>query len=525
MAYIEQEKLLENYPLPVTIDETILILNQLKKCICKIENKNGKGTGFFCYIPYKNKKLEVMITNNHIIDEEILKTNEMIKISLNDDKEIKNIKIKNRKIYTSKKYDTTIIEINSEIDKIYDYLELDNKIFNENINICNRSIYILQYPKALNIQKAAISYGIMKNIEEYNINHYCCTEHGSSGSPILQLSNKKIIGIHKDTKYNYNRGTYLKFPINEYLNLFYGKKNNIISMKIIIDKEDINKNIYFLDNTDSLYFENGNWVEHHHDNLKELNELNTELFINNMKYKYKKYFKPIEEGLYDIKLKFKSNFKNCSYMFSDCSKITDIDFSSYDTKNIINMSHMFYKCSNLTNIDLSSFDTKNVTSLSYMFSRCYNLPNIDLSSFDTKNVTNMSCMFSYCIKIENIDLSSFNTKNVTDMFGMFGECFNLPNINLSSFDTKNVINMRLMFNKCSNLTNIDLSSFNTKNVKIISSMFNKCSNIKFVKISNIDSNINLKKEILNYNNIKIQYNNVEYDETQLISEKLNNYYF
>ena len=122
MTQIEKEKLLENYPLPVTIDETNQILNQLKNCICQIENKNGKGTGFFCYIPYKNKKLKVMITNNHIIDEEILKINELIKVSLNDNKEVRNIKIKNKKLYTSVKYDTTIIEINSEIDKIYEYL-------------------------------------------------------------------------------------------------------------------------------------------------------------------------------------------------------------------------------------------------------------------------------------------------------------------------------------------------------------------------------------------------------------------
>ena len=33
-------------------------------------------------------------------------------------------------------------------------------------------------------------------------------------------------------------------------------------------------------------------VESIHDNLKELNELNTELFIDNKKYKFKKYFKP-----------------------------------------------------------------------------------------------------------------------------------------------------------------------------------------------------------------------------------------
>ena len=201
MTVIENEKALELYPLPVTIEGTNIILEQMKKCICKIENKNGNGTGFFCYFPYKNKKLEVMITNNHIINEDIIKNNKRIEISLNDNKERKIINIEKRKIYTSIKYDTTIIPINSEEDKINNYLEIDEEIFNENINIYNKSIYILQYPRnILGEQKAAVSYGILKNIQdEYNIIYYCCTDHGSSGSPILNLLNKKIIGIHKES--------------------------------------------------------------------------------------------------------------------------------------------------------------------------------------------------------------------------------------------------------------------------------------------------------------------------------------
>ena len=71
MMEIDKEKLLNKYPLPVTIDETELILKQMRYSICKIENKNGDGTGFFCQI--LNKKL--LITNNHVINEEIIKDN------------------------------------------------------------------------------------------------------------------------------------------------------------------------------------------------------------------------------------------------------------------------------------------------------------------------------------------------------------------------------------------------------------------------------------------------------------------
>ena len=105
MTQIDKEKLLNKYPLPVTIDETELILNQMRNSICKIENKKGDGTGFFCKI--LNKKL--LITNNHIINEEIIKNKNIIKVKINDNKIRKEIRIKD--YYTSIKYDTTIIEI------------------------------------------------------------------------------------------------------------------------------------------------------------------------------------------------------------------------------------------------------------------------------------------------------------------------------------------------------------------------------------------------------------------------------
>ena len=55
--------------------------------------------------------------------------------------------------------------------------------------------------------------GIIKNINEdnYTIEHLCSTERGSSGSPILNLLNYKVIGIHKGTteiiNFEWNLGT------------------------------------------------------------------------------------------------------------------------------------------------------------------------------------------------------------------------------------------------------------------------------------------------------------------------------
>jgi len=59
---ITKEKFLEYYPIPVTIRKTEIILEQMKKSICKIDDKKGKGTGFFCLIPFKQKKIK---SSNH----------------------------------------------------------------------------------------------------------------------------------------------------------------------------------------------------------------------------------------------------------------------------------------------------------------------------------------------------------------------------------------------------------------------------------------------------------------------------
>jgi len=519
MTEIEKEKILKKYPLPVSINKTEIILKQMKESICIIENKNGDGTGFFCKI--LNKKL--LITNNHVINKEIIKNKKIIKVKINDNKIKKDIRIKD--YYTSIEYDTTIIEIEEEEN--INYLEIDDEIFDDNIDLYNKSIYIMQYPKYGDEQKGAVSYGVLNGIkDEYNLIYNCSTDHGSSGSPILKLSNQKIIGIHKEgvSKYNYNRGTLLKYPINEYLNKInekIKKKNNEIKLLLKIEKEDINKDIYFLDNTDGNYRDIG---EPHHDNLKEVNELNTEIFINNKKYKYSKSFKPEREGLYEINIKFNIKIIDCSLMFGGCSNLTNIDLSCFDTKNVIDMSYMFNDCSKLAKIDLSSFDTKNVTNMSYMFCGCSKLANIDLSSFNTKNVTNMSDMFGGCSNLSNIDLSSFDTKNVTNMRGMFCGCSNLAKIDLSSFDTKNVTNMSFMFDGCSNLTNIDLSSFDTKNIINMNDMFSSCSNLNKVKINNISSN--LLKELLEDTNANIidQFGNNIPKNKYLNNKNQNNFF-
>ena len=119
-------------------------------------------------------------------------------------------------------------------------------------------------------------------------------------------------------------------------------------MKIRIEKDDINNDIYFLDNANKFKDEQN--IEH----LKELNESNTELYINEKKMKYKKFFRPEKEGIYLIKLKIKGQIKDCSFMFGGCDTIINIDLTNFNTKNATNMSGMFYHCYSLNSIDVSN---------------------------------------------------------------------------------------------------------------------------------------------------------------------------
>ena len=97
----------------------------MEKCICKIIKKDGsKGTWFFCNIKNDNIIIKVMITNNHIINEEYINNNNEIRISLNNDKEFKEIIINDERIiYKNIEYDTTIIEIKDK-DGINNFMEL-----------------------------------------------------------------------------------------------------------------------------------------------------------------------------------------------------------------------------------------------------------------------------------------------------------------------------------------------------------------------------------------------------------------
>ena len=89
-----------------------------------------------------------------------MKGSKKLDLALNDGKETKTIDLSiERKTYFNKEYDITLIELKDE-DKIKDYLELDDNLFQDNPEKIykNQSIYTLYYQ---NEKNACVSYGLL----------------------------------------------------------------------------------------------------------------------------------------------------------------------------------------------------------------------------------------------------------------------------------------------------------------------------------------------------------------------------
>ena len=96
----------------------------------------------------------------------------------------------------------------------------------------------------------------------------------------------------------------------DYFNKYLNKLNILIKAK----KDDINTELYFLDN----YVEKDakGKIVHYHDTFQDLCEINCKLYIDGNQQKFSKYFIPEKEGEYNITLTFNINLTNCYNMFS-----------------------------------------------------------------------------------------------------------------------------------------------------------------------------------------------------------------
>ena len=204
------------------------LMEKAKKSTCIINSKiNGEyitGTGFFCKIPFKNKKMKVLFTNNHILNEESIQIGKTIKIIYQGN--AKDIEISEDRfcLTDSRDYkeglDYTCIQIFDKdgIEDFYEYCE-------DNIKFEDEIVSISGYP---NGKELTVETGHLKNIEkDYKIYHTVDTDYGVSGAPIiLTYRDLKVIGIHRCNikEKEKNLGSYIKYIVK-----------NIQNEKIVIE--------------------------------------------------------------------------------------------------------------------------------------------------------------------------------------------------------------------------------------------------------------------------------------------------
>ena len=259
---------MENYPKPVTKDTHKKIMEYLDNSIYKIKINDGKyGIGFFCYIKCHNKNIPVLITNYKIINEKYYSNNNNIKVLI--DNELITIEFGSIH-YINKDLDISIMEIKE--NKLINILDIDENIYKEESEMClnKESIYIIH-----NINNdICASYGIINDMNKKELFISCNINIETNCYPIFNLKTNKLIGIYnKNSKY-YNKGIYMNYILKKlkYKIINNDYNNNEINIQIKINKEDIGHNIFFLDNE---YKEEDKYYSSHN-NLKELNELNTE---------------------------------------------------------------------------------------------------------------------------------------------------------------------------------------------------------------------------------------------------------
>lgn len=121
-------------------------------------------------------------------------------------------------------------------------------------------------------------------------------------------------------------------------------------------------------------------------------------------------------------------------MFNGCTKLHDLNISSFNTENVTNMYGMFYGCSSLDSLDLSHFNTRYVRKdgMNYMFNGCSSLSSLDVSNFITdKNSMQLDGLFQGCSSLQTLDLSSFDTRGAGSVNYLFDGCSALRTIYVS----------------------------------------------------------------------------------------------
>lgn len=226
-------------------------------------------------------------------------------------------------------------------------------------------------------------------------------------------------------------------------------------------------------------------------------------------------------------------------MFYEYNKLTTLDLSNFDTKQVTSMYEMFFNCKELTTIYAT--DKFDVSALNYdnnMFYGCeklvgavsYDVNKIEkeMANFTTGYFTQGKSTFGPYVVFSATDGTltfrqglkkptgvytfndatttpgwiadhreeikkvvfdaSFVAVKPTSCYQWFAGCTNLDAIeNFNNLKTDNVTTMASMFQDCKSLTTLDAKTLNTQNVTDMRDMFAGCENLTALDISTFDT--------------------------------------
>ena len=484
-----------------------LFLGQIKNNICKIISSDGKkGTGFFCQIsfPQSSASIKVLITNNHVLSDKELSPEKTIQLKLYNEESV-NLSIgDSRKIYADKLFDITIIEIKNEDNlNIGDQLlKIDEQVIDDNAirnNIfIDKSVYLCDFSN----KEIICSVGLVQEISsnDYSIQSLCFNKKESSGGPMFNSSNSKIIGIHKGSKggLNWKYGTFIRGPIEHFnqkynLNLipisnqnnfnpmYQGNMNN--NMNNNINQNQFSNYNYNMNGNQNNGYQNQNMNYNNNDFNQNTNQIQN---MNNY-------------------TKIMINFPNQNMNNNQNQNMNNLNQNQNMNNNNQNMNN-FNQNQNMNNNQNPNMSNFNQNMNNYNQNQNMNNNNQNMNNNIQNMNNNNQNMNNYNQNMNNYNQNQNMNNNQNQNINNYNQNQNLNNYNNYTNNTQNNYQQNMNNNYINNNINMNYNTNNNNNSNMNNNNINYNSNYN-INNNNMNQNNNIYNQ--NYNsNMNMNQNNI-----------------